>query len=1322
MILRDQISDERFDRYITAMKNQKNDDWGTYDAANLSDISLNAMYIGILTEDSDLLSRIKEKLGETMFSYTDSGNGWYPDGSYVDHSTMAYTGGYGSVLISAMEKMMPIVKGTAYEMSYGDERDDFYNTVIFTGYLPLLPNGRIVDMVSGRSITRKPNENRNSAGQMAVFADALDEEESLACKSLVKGWLLEDPTILSNLTKPAELMACKKILDDDSIVAAQPENGYYRYTNMDKVAQRTENYLVGLSMHSQRIVNCENINGEGKRLWNVSDGALYLYDSDTEQYKGDFWPTVDLLRLPGSTTLYDTSRIDTAGFNTKNPNDWVGGTDMGNIGIAGMEINTIGTGNSRNGVHAQKSYFMFDNEIVALGSDINSSLNLPVETVIENKKIQDDLSNRLTFNGEEKDLSKGESRTVNYLQVLSTSKLSKVHQLERALPEDAATIQATVKMRFADSSQGAALRFYGLDDNGNSVLIATAELRDSGSDKGIRMWGQTGSPYIVTDEHKREWITFTVNLDLEEQTIGFKATDENGQDITNRTDFTLMGGVHIAKPSKLAFYNMNTLANERVDVANISIGADGAEPFEVIDFNETTAEELLQMEGWRSARVDAAGTLIDTALESNFKVTTQSYEVPGEDPEITDVNWAHLEGNVEGSDVGYYFPQATTVKAFKETRTGEWKDLNALQNWGHDALDPVTRGYATMYIDHGNQPSGAGYEYVMLPGMSEEETQAYHDNPDIEIVENSDAAHAVREKKLNVLGVNFWNKESKSVDVLTSSTQASVMLKETDSTYELSLTDPTGTNKDSIELTIALPSNAVLEKSDEITVVSMDEVGATIRVDLSNAELGKKFTMTVRKGALNTSELETKVEEAEQISSDNYTAGSYSALQAAIADAKQVLADAVSQEEIDACRDVLQAAIDALVDISGLKTAYDKHMLVSNENATYTTGSFAAFADARDAAKAVLDNANATKEEVASAITQMDEAKAALVNITTLRYVINLANGHVEAGDLEGLVPSAVEEFNKALEEANTVYADANATEEQVDAAWKKLMNVIHGLGFEKGDKTALTELVNTAKALDLVDYQDGAEKTAFETALSEAEAVLTDPDAMKADIDAAYTKLREAMDALIPVPAAGDKSELQKVYDEASAYDLNKYVDDKAAKDAFATALGAAKAVLEKEDAQQSEIDEAWSNLLTAMSGLRLRADKSSLEEWIENLKSIDLSLYTEESANAVRLAIAEAEALAAQDLGQDQIGLIQAAIVKMENAKLGLQLSADVSGDDNNSSDPSSKEETSSPSENSTTAGGKTPTTGDSAPIAAISLLAIAAAGVLLGLKKRK
>ena len=161
---------------------------------------------------------------------------------------------------------------------------------------------------------------------------------------------------------------------------------------------------------------------------------------------------------------------------------------------------------------------------------------------------------------------------------------------------------------------------------------------------------------------------------------------------------------------------------------------------------------------------------------------------------------------------------------------------------------------------------------------------------------------------------------------------------------------------------------------------------------------------------------------------------------------------------------------------------------------------------------------------------------------------------------------------------------------------------------------------------------------------------------------------------------------------------------------------------MLEKEDAQQSEIDEAWSNLLTAMSGLRLRADKSSLEEWIENLKSIDLSLYTEESANAVRLAIAEAEALAAQDLGQDQIGLIQAAIVKMENAKLGLQLSADVSGDDNNSSDPSSKEETSSPSENSTTAGGKTPTTGDSAPIAAISLLAIAAAGVLLGLKKRK
>ena len=125
------------------------------------------------------------------------------------------------------------------------------------------------------------------------------------------------------------------------------------------------------------------------------------------------------------------------------------------------------------------------------------------------------------------------------------------------------------------------------------------------------------------------------------------------------------------------------------------------------------------------------------------------------------------------------------------------------------------------------------------------------------------------------------------------------------------------------------------------------------------------------------------------------------------------------------------------------------------------------------------------------------------------------------------------------------------------------------------------------------------------------------------------------------------------------------------------------------------------------------------------------------------MRVAISEAEALAAQDLSEDDEDLIRAAVAKMMAAEQGLELKAEEPdpgddssapaepsepGDENSSSKPddgsSSDSQAGSSSEQVGASSGdkETPTTGDAAPIAAVSLLAVAAAGVLLALKRRK
>ena len=210
------------------------------------------------------------------------------------------------------------------------------------------------------------------------------------------------------------------------------------------------------------------------------------------------------------------------------------------------------------------------------------------------------------------------------------------------------------------------------------------------------------------------------------------------------------------------------------------------------------------------------------------------------------------------------------------------------------------------------------------------------------------------------------------------------------------------------------------------------------------------------------------------------------------------------------------------------------------------------------------------------------------------------------------------------------------------------------------------------------------------------------DPDAMASDISQAMDTLQAAFDNLVPLPEAGDKSELGKIIAEAEGYDLDQYVDDQN-KDNFRTVLEKAKDMYDNNDtATQDEIDAMCSELLDAMVALRLRADKGNLEEWLEKLQGLELSQYSAESAAFAREAIANAQALMAQDLGKDQNALIEAAVAQLQEAYAKLQ--AEVPGtEDPGTSDPN------------------LPTTGDSMPLTALSVLGVAAVGALLLLKRK-
>lgn len=260
------------------------------------------------------------------------------------------------------------------------------------------------------------------------------------------------------------------------------------------------------------------------------------------------------------------------------------------------------------------------------------------------------------------------------------------------------------------------------------------------------------------------------------------------------------------------------------------------------------------------------------------------------------------------------------------------------------------------------------------------------------------------------------------------------------------------------------------------------------------------------------------------------------------------------------------------------------------------------------------------------------------VNKTTLGAVIDYAQERIDAGDTEDLVPTVKKKFEKAFNTAEKVYDDPEATQTEIDDAWRELMHMIHMLSFVSGDKTALNGLIETALTLDENDYLTPAWGT-FETALAEAQEVVANDDALKGDIESAYESLYNAMIALLESNRA-DRSELDEVIAQAEAIDLGDYLE--AGQEAFTEALEQAKNI--GPDATQKQVDKAANALSEALANLRKIPDRAELEEILARMQAKNLSGYTSSSAAKYTAAADDlAAALANPDATPEELAAAQ-------------------------------------------------------------------------------
>ena len=384
--------------------------------------------------------------------------------------------------------------------------------------------------------------------------------------------------------------------------------------------------------------------------------------------------------------------------------------------------------------------------------------------------------------------------------------------------------------------------------------------------------------------------------------------------------------------------------------------------------------------------------------------------------------------------------------------------------------------------------------------------------------------------------------------------------------------------------------NALTSALETAKTVAADESATQEEVDnAANALNGAKAALQVKASKAAIDALQNVVDKANALQEDSL-AELIAAAQAllddpanasvtAVVSAMLDLSEAMQALNTDESTDALRADVQATIDI------IKEHILTNVDNVR--PGKVQALKDAVAAAEELLASEDATADALKAANKAMTKAAQELweiVSKTELNALIEAANGYLD-GDY---TTESLEALQAAIESAQTVAINDDATTAEVTQAITDLSSVIAGLESIQLDTSALEHEIELAEQI-LANIDDYVASTVegLQEKVDAAKAALTNATS-QAEIDEATKTLREAR---LSARTKADKSALRELIAYANSLDLSAYSDI----NGLRRALIDAGNVMNKEEATQDEVNAAVEALQAELNALTPKAESST-------------------------------------------------------------------------------------------------------------------------------
>jgi len=130
------------------------------------------------------------------------------------------------------------------------------------------------------------------------------------------------------------------------------------------------------------------------------------------------------------------------------------------------------------------------------------------------------------------------------------------------------------------------------------------------------------------------------------------------------------------------------------------------------------------------------------ALSGNLKVSLKRGDF-----KLRGVKW------ILHDNTAYIFPDTLTANLMNKTATGSWYRIN---HQSDSPKEEVSKEVFKLWIDHGRRPVNAGYQYIVVPSVTEKELIGSPGNRGIRILANTKDVQAVRHDVLKICQVVFY--------------------------------------------------------------------------------------------------------------------------------------------------------------------------------------------------------------------------------------------------------------------------------------------------------------------------------------------------------------------------------------------------------------------------------------------------------------------------------------------------------------------------------------------------------------------------------------